>query len=133
MRKIIAAPVIACGLVAATISVAGQASAYCDSAECVPNVARGVVAGAPCPPGRSYVFGLDSQQNTLICAAWGQWAPTGPLIGERDVALPCAQEGATAQEPLSGNDLQTRVPGIPLQCAKRGTSMRWVHFDVPAP
>lgn len=130
VRKFIAAPVIASSLIAA-IPFAGKASAVCDAADCVPNVARGVVAGAPCVPGPSYVFGLDSGHGTLICAAQGVWLPTGTLIGERHVSQPCDKVGATAQEPIAGNDLQPRTLGVPLWCAQYGTSARWVHFDVP--
>jgi len=131
MRKVIAAPIIACGLVAATMPVAGPASAACDSADCVPNVALNVVAGAPCTPRPSFVFGLDSANGTLICAANGVWVPVGPLIGAREVAQPCDRLGDTAQEPLSGNDLQPRVPGIPLRCGEVTDGLRWVHFDPP--
>jgi hypothetical protein len=128
VRKIIAAPVVACGLITATIPLAGEASAYCDSADCVPNVARNVVEGAPCVPRRSFVFGLDSAGGTLICAAQGVWVRVGPLIGTRELALPCDRPGDSAQQPLAGNDLQPRTPGIPLKCAEINGALRWVHF-----
>lgn len=131
MRKIIAAPVIASGLIATAIPFAGNALAVCDAADCVPNVARDVVEGAPCSPRPSYVFGLDSDHRTLICAANAVWVPTGPLIGERQVSQPCDRLGATAQQPIAGNDLQPPTFGIPIWCAQYGTSMRWVHFAVP--
>jgi hypothetical protein len=128
MRKVIAASAICCGLIAAAISLAGQVSADCDAADCVPNTARNIVEGAPCTPRPSYVFGFDSDHRTLICAADGMWVPVGPLIGEREVALPCDRPGDTAQEPLAGNDLQPRTTGIPLKCGYVNGGLRWVHF-----
>jgi hypothetical protein len=129
VRNIIAAPVVAFGLLAATIPLAGVASAVCDSADCVPNVARNVAAGAPCAPSPSFVFGLDSDRNTLICAAQGMWVGVGPLVGEREVAQPCDRPGDTAQQPLAGNDLQLmRTPGVPLRCAELNNAPRWVNF-----
>jgi hypothetical protein len=128
VRKIIVAPVVACQLLTATLTFAGEASAYCDAADCVPNVAHNVVEGAACEPRPSFVFGLDANGGTLICAAWGAWVRVGPLIGTRELALPCERPGDTAQEPLAGNDLQPRTPGIPLKCAKINGAMRWVHF-----
>ncbi len=69
--------------------------------------------------GPSFVFGLDSERNTLICAEQGAWVRVDPLVGEREIALPCDSAGDTAQQPLAGNDLQpVRTPGVPLQCAK---------------
>jgi hypothetical protein len=53
---------VAGGLVAASITLAGTASAYCYDPDCVPNVTRNVVQGAV-------------------------WAPAGPLIGVYDIAL----------------------------------------------
>jgi hypothetical protein len=128
VRKMIAASAAACGLITAAISLAGQSSAACDAADCVPNVAHNVVAGAPCAPGPSFVFGLDANLGTLICAAEGVWVRVGPLVGERDVTLPCDRPGDTAQEPLAGNDLYPRTPGVPLRCAALYGAPRWVHF-----
>jgi hypothetical protein len=128
VRKVIAASAVACGLITAAISLAGESSAACDSADCVPNVARNVVAGAPCAPGPSYVFGLDTNHGTLICGAQAVWVPVGPLVGERDVTLPCDRPGTTAQEPLAGNDLYPRTPGVPLWCADLYGAPTWVHF-----
>ncbi len=129
MRRIIAAPVIACGLIMATMPLAGAGSAACDSADCGPNVARNVVEGAPCEPRPSFVFGLDAGRGTLICAAQGVWVRVGPLVGTRELALPCERVGDTAQEPLGGNDLQPqRIPGVPLRCAEMHGAPRWVHF-----
>lgn len=128
VRNIIAVPLIACGFLTATIPLAAEASADCDAADCVPNVARNVVEGTPCTPRPSYVFGLDAGRGTLICAAQGVWVRVGPLVGERQVALPCETPGDTAQEPLAGNDLQPRTTGIPLKCGNVNGGLRWVHF-----
>ena len=128
MRKIIAASTVACGLATAAISLAGEASAACDSVDCVPNVARGVTAGAPCTPSPSYVFGVNAE-GTLICASQGMWVRVGPLVGTREVAQPCDMAGDTAQQPLAGNDLQLmRTPGVPLRCALVNNALRWVNF-----
>ena len=128
MRKVIAALGLACGLVAAAIPLAGEASAACDSVDCVPNVARGVTAGAPCTPSPSYVFGVNAE-GTLICASQGMWVRVGPLVGTREVAQPCDRAGDTAQQPLAGNDLQLmRTPGVPLRCALVNNALRWVNF-----
>jgi hypothetical protein len=129
MRNVIAASAIACGLFTAAIPLAGQASAACDAVDCVPNVARNVVAGAPCAPAPSFVFGLDSGGGTLICASQGMWVRVGPLVGEREVTQPCDRPGDTAQQPLAGNDLQLmRTPGVPLRCADVNGALRWVNF-----
>jgi hypothetical protein len=88
MRTIVIAPVIACALLSAAIPLAAPSSATsCHSASCVPNVAKNVVGGTPCTPSPSFVFGLDAQNGTLICAASGVWMPTGPLVGEAQNAL----------------------------------------------
>jgi hypothetical protein len=129
MRRNFAASAIISGLITAAIPLAGEASAACDAVDCVPNVAHGVVAGAPCAPSPSYVFGLDADRDTLICASQGMWVRVGPLVGEREVAQPCDLAGATAQQPLAGNDLQLqRTPGVPLRCAAVNGALRWVNF-----
>jgi hypothetical protein len=129
MRRIVAVSAVATGLITAAIPLAGQASAACDSVDCVPNVARNVVASAPCTPSPSYVFGLDADRNTLICASQGMWVRVGPLVGTREVSQPCDQAGTTAQQPLAGNDLQLmRTPGVPLRCAFVNNALRWVNF-----
>lgn len=129
MRKIIAAPAIACGLITTAISLASESSAVCDAADCVPNVARNVVEGAPCAPRPSFVFGFDADLRTLICASQGTWVSVGPLVGEREVTQPCDRPGDTAQQPLAGNDLQLlRTPGVPLRCADVNGALRWVNF-----
>jgi hypothetical protein len=129
MHKIVIAPVIACGLLSATIPLAAPSSATsCHAASCVPNVARNVVGGTPCTPSPSFVFGLDAQNGTLICAASGVWMPTGPLVGEAQVALPCSTPGTTAQERVAGDEWEINVPGVPLQCAGPAGISRWAHF-----
>lgn len=130
MRKIVVVPVIACGLLGATISLAPPSSATsCHSASCVPNVARNVVGGTPCTPSPSFVFGLDTQNGTLICGASGLWMPTGPLVGEAQNALPCSTPGTTAQERMAGDEWEVNVPGVPLQCSGPADIARWVHFQ----
>jgi hypothetical protein len=129
MRRIIAGSAVAGGFITAAISLAGEAGAACDALDCVPNVARNVVAGAPCAPSPSFVFGVDANRNTLICASQGMWLRVGPLVGEREVTQPCDLAGATAQQPLAGNDLQLmRTPGVPLRCADTNGALRWVNF-----
>src|SRR5436190_20455781 len=124
----IAAPIAVFGLVSTAMPLAGKASAFCDSADCVPNVASNVVEGAPCAPGPSFVFGLDPGGGTLICAASGMWVRVGRLIGTRELALQCDAPGESAQEPLAGNDFQPRTPGVPLKCAEIDGAPQWVHF-----
>jgi hypothetical protein len=129
VRNIIAASAVACGLFTAAMPLAGQASAVCDAAACVPNVARNVVGGTPCTPSPSFVFGFDTDLKTLICASQGMWVRVGPLVGEREVTQPCDRPGDTAQQPLAGNDLQLmRTPGVPLRCAELNNALRWVNF-----
>ena len=129
MCNVIVASAVACGLITATISLAGQASAVCDSADCVRNVARNVVEGTPCTPAPSFVFGFDTDLKTLICASQGMWVRVGPLVGEREVTQPCDRPGDTAQQPLAGNDLQLlRTPGVPLRCAEINSALQWVNF-----
>jgi hypothetical protein len=129
MRKVIAMSATACGLITAAISLAGESSAACDGVDCVPNVARNVVAGTPCTPAPSFVFGLGSDGGTLICASQGVWIGVGPLVGEREVTQPCDRAGDTAQQPLAGNDLQLmRTPGVPIRCTDVNGALRWVNF-----
>ena len=104
----------------ASILSAGKASAYpCYSAECVPNVARNVIEGAPCvpEPRRIFAFGLEPDGGTVVCNAAGVWAGAGPLIGVYNVTLPCPSLNLSAQ----GSD------GVALQCAAVGTQLRWAH------
>jgi hypothetical protein len=129
MRNVIVASAVACGLFTAAVPLAGEASAVCDSGNCVPNVARNVIDGAPCAPAPSFVFGFDSNGGTLICASQGMWIRVGPLVGEREVTQPCDRPGDTAQQPLAGNDLQLmRTPGVPIRCTDVNGALRWVNF-----
>ena len=125
MSRLIAVLVLACGMAAALMPVAGKASAYCDAADCVPNVARNVVEGTPCVPQQEYNFGLDSNSRTFVCATTGVWLPAGPLVGLREVAQPCKAMNDSAQDPN----------GIPLVCARlTPVSLRWNHrADTPPP
>ena len=132
VSKNIVAATIACGLVAAPLPLAPESAAACNAADCLPGVARNVVAGAPCTPSIAVVFGLTADKSTLICSAVGVWVPTGPLVGEAAVALPCAIPGTNAQIRLSGSTFETQVPGIPVQCVGPVGASKWVHFDPPA-
>ena len=124
LRNLIAIPVLTSGLVAALISPAGTASAFCDAADCVPNVARNVVEGTPCVAQALYDFGLDPNARTFVCAATGAWLPAGSLIGLREVALPCDAINESAQDPN----------GIPLICAQINGNLRWANrADTPPP
>ncbi|MBB3603979.1 hypothetical protein FHT40_003640 [Mycolicibacterium sp. BK556] len=129
MRGIVVAPVIACGLLGAMIPLAAPASATsCHSASCVPNVAKNVVNGTPCTPSPSFVFGMDAQNGTLICAASGVWMSTGPLTGEAENSLPCTTPGTTAQQRMAGDEWEVKVPGVPLLCSVASGVPRWAHF-----
>ena len=113
---------VTAAVAAGAIALPGTASAYCDSAQCVPNVARNVVAGWPCAPNKYFAYGLDSAGGTLICASTGLWTPTWPLVGLYDASLPCPVLNQSAQ----GSD------GVPFVCADMGGELRWAHRpDVP--
>lgn len=104
----------------ASIMFAGTASAYCYSADCVPNVARNVTEGSPCvlQPRRAFAFGLEPDGGTVVCNAAGVWVAAGPLVGVYNVAQPCPALNLSAQ----GAD------GIALQCADMGGGqLRWAH------
>lgn len=132
MRTFVVAAAAAGALITAPLPFAPVSSAACDSADCLPGVARNVAAGTPCTPSIAFVFGLTADKSTVICSAQGVWVATGPLVGEAQVALPCAVPGTNAQVRLSGNDLQAHVPGIPVQCVGPVGASKWVHFDPPA-
>jgi hypothetical protein len=119
LGRTISASVLTCGVIAALIFPVGKASAFCDSADCVPNVARNVVPGAPCDPQPFFVFGLDSDSKTFVCSTARVWAPAGPLVGLREIALSCDAPNDSAQE---GN-------GTPLKCAQVNRALRWIHRD----
>jgi hypothetical protein len=76
-RKSAAIAITACGLATSAISLAGTASAVRYSAECVPNVARNVMPGAPCVPGKFFNYGLDAAGDTLVCNKVGVWTAAG--------------------------------------------------------
>ncbi|MBX7455656.1 hypothetical protein GR927_47410 [Mycolicibacterium sp. 3033] len=124
MSRLIAALVLACGIIAAPIPVAGNASAFCDAADCVQNVARNVVEGTPCEPRPVYDFGLGSDSRTFVCATTGTWLPAGRLVGLRQHALPCDVMNESAQDP----------DGIPQICAQINGQLRWANrTDTPPP
>jgi hypothetical protein len=124
LRKLIAVPVLAGGLIAALITPAGTASAFCDAADCVPNVTRNVVEGTPCVPQPLYDFGLDSNSRTFVCATTGVWLSAGSLVGLHNVAMPCDAINESAQD----------SNGIPLFCADMGGSLQWANrADTPGP
>ena len=64
--RTIAIPMIACGLAAASIPLAGTASAVCDAPDCVPNITRDVLQGAPCVPRKAFDFGFDADGATFV-------------------------------------------------------------------
>ena len=124
MKNVIAVPVWAGALIAALISPAGTASAFCDAADCVPNVTRNVVEGTACVPQPLYDFGLDPKSRTLVCATTGSWRAAGSLVGLREVALPCDAINESAQD----------SNGIPLICGQINANVRWVNrADTPGP
>jgi hypothetical protein len=111
-------------MIAALIPLAGKASAFCDAADCVPNVTRNVIEGAPCAPQLTDDFGLDSNSRTFVCATTGVWLPAGPLVGLREVALPCDALNESAQEPN----------GAALICADINAGLRWANRpETPGP
>jgi len=129
MQRIVVGSLVAGGLLGAMIPLAAPSSATsCHSASCVPNVAKNVSSGAPCTPSPGFVFGMDAQNGTLICAASGVWMPTGPLIGEAQNALPCTTQGTTAQQRMAGDEWEVNVPGVPLICTGPAPISRWAHF-----
>ena len=124
MRNLIVVLVCSGGLIAALITPAGIASAFCDAADCVPNVTRNVVEGTPCVPQPLYDFGQDSNSRTFVCGTTGTWRPAGSLVGLREVALPCGAINESAQD----------SNGIPLICGQMNANVRWVNrADTPGP
>jgi hypothetical protein len=125
VSRLVSVVVLACAMIAALIPVAGKASAFCDAADCVPNVTRNVVEGAPCVPQPLNDFGLDSDSRTFVCATTGRWLAAGPLVGLRENALPCGTMNESAQDPN----------GIPLFCARLNpVTLRWNNrADTPGP
>jgi hypothetical protein len=123
VKTIAGAAVLTGGLIAVLIFPVGKASAFCDSVDCVPNVARNVVPGAPCDPQPLFDFGLDSSSKALVCTTDGVWVAVGPLVGVREVTLACDAMNQSAQTPA----------GAPLWCAQVNRTLRWIHrVDVPS-
>jgi hypothetical protein len=121
--KFIAIPVVACGLIAAALAPAGNASGSpCNGPDCVPNVTHDVRPGSPCVARDRYIYGLTRLGETFVCTLanqWvaDQWVQSLPLVGVRDVGAPCFGSQATAQSP----------DGIPLICRRQG----WIEgFDI---
>jgi hypothetical protein len=109
-------------LIAALITPAGTASAFCDAADCVPNVSLNVVEGASCAPQPVNDFGLDSTSRAFVCATTGTWLPAGSLVGLRENAQPCDAINDSAQDPS----------GIPLICALINARYQWANrTDTP--
>ncbi|RDH76532.1 hypothetical protein DVS77_21090 [Mycolicibacterium moriokaense] len=102
--KLMAALVLACGVTAAPLMVAGQASALpgtCDGVDCVPYVDRGIAPTDTCQFKSRYPFGLDPAGNTFVCNASNEWVAVAPLIGVRTLRAPCDDKvPGTAQSPL---------------------------------
>lgn len=124
MDKLIAAPVLAGGVIAALITPSGTASAFCDAADCLPDVTRNVVQGTPCVPQPIYDFGLEANSTTVVCATTGAWLSAGPLVGLREVAQPCDAKNESAQDPN----------GTPMICTQINAGLQWANrADTPAP
>jgi hypothetical protein len=108
-------------LLPTSILFADNASAGgCYSADCVPNVARNVTAGAPCAPQprRAFAYGLEPTGGTVVCNPAGYWASAGPLVGVYNVTMPCPALNLSAQ----GAD------GIALQCLELAYgTLQWAH------
>jgi hypothetical protein len=103
---------------ASVIPLAGPASAVCNSADCVPNVARDVLPNSPCAPRKFFNYGLDANGGTLVCNRVGVWTAAGPLIGIYNVSLRCATQETSAQ----GSD------GVAFMCTDiGGGTLRWAH------
>lgn len=104
--------------IAASIVLAPDASAVCYSADCVPNVARNVVEGSPCAPGKFFNYGLGPTGATFVCNKVGVWTAAGPLVGIHNVAMDCPERNLSAQ----GSD------GVAFVCADMGGGhLRWAH------
>jgi hypothetical protein len=125
--KVMAVLAVGCGLIAAPLLGAGDASATpssCDGADCVPNVARGVSQGAECDARTRYDFGLDSASGaTLVCSATGKWTPTRPLVGVRPEGAPCYGSSGSAQSP----------DGIPMACDGAGWNQNYTDIFYASP
>jgi hypothetical protein len=108
--KLLAVLAFTCGFIAATMAAGNASASPCDSAGCVPYVARNVAQGEPCVLATRYVFGFDSSGGTLVCTSRGQWAQSRPLIGVRNLGAPCDGSKGVAQSP----------DGVPMTCIAQG-------------
>lgn len=121
LRGLVGAALAAVAVLPSSIVLAGNASAdWCYSADCVPNVARNVIEGAPCvpQPRRAFAYGLKPDGGTVVCNDAGVWAAAGPLVGVYNVTMPCPALNLSAQ----GSD------GIALQCLELSFgSLQWAH------
>lgn len=120
-RGLVGAGVLAAAALVPFLAIPGTASADpCYSADCVPNVARGVGVGGPCAPQprRAFAFGLQADGSTVVCSAAGVWVSAGPLVGVYNVTTPCPSLNLSAQ----GSD------GVALQCLDQGVDdLEWSH------
>ncbi|MGE2722210.1 hypothetical protein [Mycolicibacterium celeriflavum] len=115
---VVAALAAALTTAAAPVALAPEADAVCYSADCVPNVARNVIEGTPCPPGKYFNYGLGPDGATFVCNRIGVWTPAGPLVGIHNVAMDCPEQNLSAQ----GSD------GVAFVCTDMGGGhLRWAH------
>lgn len=120
--KIVAVVALACGVVAAPMASAGDASASpeCEGLDCAPYVTLDVAAGEPCTERTRYVFGYDSSGGTLVCTGEGKWEQAVPLQGVRTSNAPCEGKG-TAQTP----------DGSPLTCDGQAFRLDFAPIFMP--
>jgi hypothetical protein len=122
--KFTAIPVVACGLMAAALAPAGNASGSpCNDARCVPNITHDVLPGWGCVGRDRYIFGVDRIGRTFVCTLADQWVANKwvqaeALVGVRDVGASCNGPQGSAQSP----------DGIPLICGQQGWA-EGVHID----
>ena len=107
--RLMAAVALGCGVIAAPMVGASDASALpwtCDGAACVTYVERGAVQGDSCNQNTRYNFGLTASGATLACGSKGQWVASPPLVGIRTLRALCGEDQGVAQSP----------DGVPLSC-----------------
>lgn len=118
VRPPIAALTVAVTAGTGLVAFAPDASAVCYSADCVPNVARNVMEGTSCRPGKYFNYGLGPDGATFVCNRVGVWTAAGPLIGIYNVAMDCPEQNVSAQ----GSD------GVAFVCTDMGGGhLRWAH------
>jgi hypothetical protein len=123
--KFIAIPA-ACGLIAAGLAPAGNASGSpCNESRCVPNIAHGINPGWGCAGRDRYIFGVDGAGRTYVCTLANQWVANKwvqaeALVGVRDVGASCYGPQGSAQSP----------DGIPLICGQQGWTEGFNIVDV---